>query len=680
MKTENMKISCRVRGDWFQVPCFEGDKKIRWLGEEALARYLKLKPPSFVPNREEVINDIRKTVGGAILDPEDLIKDVLDDNDFISIVLETDRPDPKLQSAEIKYVPEQIHGGTIDLPTEYMLLDGYSLSTDDLLQLGKNRFKIKLTKESEEKVSKSRELIDNLVKENKTVYGITTGFGKFARTVIEKKKLEELQENLIRSHAAGVGPALNPDKTRMLLALRINILAKGHSGISLKTLRQLIDAFNESCLPWVPEQGTVGASGDLAPLSHLALGLMGEGHMWSPQTGWGDAAYVLESHNLTPIQLQAKEGLAMINGTQLITSIGAEAVERCASISRQADVVASLTLEVLKGTSRAFDSDVHAVRPHKGQQLVARRLRSLLHSETYPSEIAQSHRFCNRVQDAYTLRCAPQVHGIVHDTIDFVRGLLTTEMNSATDNPIVLADRGETISAGIFHGEYPAKALDYLAIGIHELAAMSERRTERLVNPAYSELPAFLVKDGGLNSGFMLARCTAAALVSENKTLCHPASVDSLSTSAGTEDHVSMGGFAARKCLQVVRNVEKVIAVELLAACQAIEFLRPLKTTVPLEEVYEVVRSKVRPWDKDRYMSPDIEAAGKLLKEGKIWQAARYNMGSSHNSQSVETRVFSPSTFTSSGELPAPGLPRKRKNSLQNDVKAAKARNPPNGV
>jgi histidine ammonia-lyase len=402
--------------------------------------------------------------------------------------------------------------------------------------------------------------------------------------------------------------------------------------------------------------------------------------MWSPATGWGDAKYVLESHNLTPISLEAKEGLALINGTQLITSIGAEACERAGLIAKQADVVAALTLEVLKGTSRAFDSDVHALRPHKGQQLVARRLRSLLHSETYPSEIAQSHRFCNRVQDAYTLRCAPQVHGIVHDTIDFVRGLITTEMNSATDNPIVLADRGETISAGNFHGEYPAKALDYLAIGIHELAAMSERRTERLVNPAYSELPAFLVKDGGLNSGFMLAHCTAAALVSENKTLCHPASVDSLSTSAGTEDHVSMGGFAARKCLQVVRNVEKVVAIELLAACQAIEFLRPLKTTQPLEEVIKVVRSVVAPWDKDRYMSPDIAAAGKLLKEGKIWQAARHHMESYHSNQSVETRVFSPSTFTSSGELPAPGLPRKRKNSLQTDAKTAKARNPPNGL
>lgn len=316
--------------------------------------------------------------------------------------------------------------------------------------------------------------------------------------------------------------------------------------------------------------------------------------------------------------------------------------------------------------------------------MVAKRLRSLLHSDTYPSEIAQSHRFCDKVQDAYTLRCTPQVHGITHDTIDFVRGIITIEMNSATDNPIVLAERGETISAGNFHGEYPAKAMDYLAIGIHELASMSERRVERLVNPAYSELPAFLVKDGGLNSGFMLAHCTAAALVSENKTLCHPASVDSLTTSAGTEDHVSMGGFAARKCLQVVRNVEKVIAIELLAACQAIEFLRPLKTTQPLEEVYKVVRSVVAPWDKDRYMSPDIHHATKLLKDEKIWNAVKLHIENYHSTQDVETRVFSPSTFTLGEQRPYIGPGRKRKISVSEVLKVGLmvkgAKVPNNGV
>ena len=284
-----MKISCRVRGDWFQVPCRAATLTVRQLGEEALKRYLKLRPPSFVPNREEVVHDIRRTQGGAILDPEDRIEDVLDDNDFVSVVLDTDRPDPGLSEAEVKYVPSQVPGGKFALPDVFLSLDGNTLSIDDLVQLGKGRYKIKLTKDAEEMVRKSRAVIDQIVKENRVVYGITTGFGKFARTVIEKDKLKELQENLIRSHAAGVGRALTPDKTRMLLALRINVLAKGYSGISLGTLRQYIDAFNASCLSWVPEQGTVGASGDLAPLSHLALGMMGEGQMWSPATGWGDA-------------------------------------------------------------------------------------------------------------------------------------------------------------------------------------------------------------------------------------------------------------------------------------------------------------------------------------------------------------------------------------------------------
>ncbi|XP_018007178.2 histidine ammonia-lyase, partial [Hyalella azteca] len=431
-------------------------------------------------------------------------------------------------------------------------------------------------------------------------------------------------------------------------------------------------ASSASCLPWVPEKGTVGASGDLAPLSHLALGMLGEGRMWSPSTGWGDAKYVMESHNLKPIVLGAKEGLALINGTQFITAIGTLALSKAENIVRQCDVVAALTLEVMKGTSRAFDSEVMALRHHKGQKLVAERLRALLHSDTYPSEIAESHRFCDRVQDAYTLRCCPQVHGVVHDTIDFVRSVLIDEMNAATDNPLVLSGRGEIISAGNFHGEYPAKACDFLAIAVHELASISERRIERLVNPALSELPAFLVKEGGLNSGFMIAHCTAASLVSENKVLCHPASVDSLTTSAGTEDHVSMGGFAARKALTVVENVEYVIAIELLAACQAIEFLRPLKTSAPLEEVIKTVRAVVGSWDEDRYMAPAIDAVRELLKEGKIWHAVRHHIDHYTHSQSIETRVFSPTmSFVGSGP---PKLQRKRKNSLNQTTPAKQIR------
>ncbi|KAK2832235.1 hypothetical protein Q7C36_015697 [Tachysurus vachellii] len=505
-------------------------------------------------------------------------------------------------------------------PDEYFSIDGNSLTTADLVFLGKGFCKIKLSAEAEERVIRAENVIEKILSENQVVYGVNTGFGKFAQTVVRKDQLKELQENLVRSTSAGVGPPLSPERTRMLLALRINVLAKGHSGISLETLQKMVLAFNASCLSWVPEQGTVGASGDLAPLAHLALGLMGEGRMWSPQTGWTDAMTVLEGHGLTPISLKPKEGISLINGTQMISSLGAEAVERAEAISRQADVIASLTVEMLKGTNKAFDMDVHVVRPHPGQILVAQRFRSLLHSDVFPSEIADVKSY-KGVQDAYTLRCCPQVHGITNDTISFVKCILNTELNSATDNPLVFPERGITISAGNFHGEYPAKALDFLAIGVHELGSISERRIERLCNPSLSNLPAFLVKDGGLNTGFMMAHCTAAALVSENKVLCHPASVDSLSTSAATEDHVSMGGWAARKALKVVEHVEQVLAIELLTACQALEFHRPLKTTAPLEKVYELLRSVVRPWDKDRVMSSDIEEAHKLLLEEKVWEA-----------------------------------------------------------
>ncbi|XP_022202484.2 histidine ammonia-lyase-like [Nilaparvata lugens] len=632
-----MKVSVRIHGEWIQIPCKEG-ATISFLGEEAIRKYQRLRNVEF---HDEKIQDIRRARGGVILDPLDLVIDVLDDNDFITVSLSSDVKKSSIIPEELKFVLDPLPN-SFEPSDEFIFLDGSSLFIEDLQKLGRGAYKIKLTHEAEENIKRSRALIDKILNENKVIYGITTGFGNFARTNIEKSKLEELQCNVIRSHAAGVGNPLSPERTRMLLALRINVLAKGYSGISLQTMGKLINAFNASCLSYVPEQGSVGASGDLAPLSHLALGLMGEGKMWSPSTGWGDATEVLAANGLTPMTLLAKEGICLINGTQLITSLGAEAVERAEMVARQADVIAALTLEVLKGTSRAFDSDVQAVRPHKGQIAVAKRLRALLHSETYPSQIAESHRFCNRVQDAYTLRCCPQVHGIVHDTIDFIKQVVTVEINSATDNPIVFAERGEIISAGNFHGEYPAKALDFLAVGVHELASMSERRIERLVNPALSELPAFLVKDGGLNSGFMLAHCTAASLVSENKVLCHPSSVDSLSTSAAQEDHVSMGCFSARKALQVVENVEHVLAIELLAACQAIEFLRPLKTTVPLEEVYNTVRSVVRPLDKDRFMSPDIEAATKLLKDNKIWSAVKHHIDYYHEPLELETRVFSP--------------------------------------
>lgn len=500
-------------------------------------------------------------------------------------------------------------------------LDGFSLTCEDLYELGFGNCAIKLTNESLETVRKARNFLEEgILATNKVTYGVNTGFGRFANTVISKDDLALLQYNLIVDSAAGLGDPLSLERTRRLLALRINVLAKGYSGISEKTLQQYIDAFNASCLSWVPEKGTVGASGDLAPLAHLALGLLGEGKMWSSRTGWTEASDALHLNGLQPLNLTAKEGLSLINGTQFITALGVEALVRAENICRQADFVAGMTLEALKGTISAFDADLHKVRPHPGQNKVASRMRAILHSKKYHSEIAESHKNCAKVQDAYSLRCIPQVHGVTNDVLLFVRGILETEINSATDNPIVFADREKIVSGGNFHGEYPAKSLDFLAIAIHEIANISERRIERLIHPGYSGLPAFLTSEGGLNSGFMVAHCTAAALVSENKTLCHPASVDSITTSAGTEDHVSMGGWAARKALKVVENVEEVVGLELLSACQGLEFHRPLKTTPPLEALHKLVRSVARAWDKDRFMAPDMEASTELLRSNKVWE------------------------------------------------------------
>uniref|UniRef100_A0A8C9YSN7 Histidine ammonia-lyase n=1 Tax=Sander lucioperca TaxID=283035 RepID=A0A8C9YSN7_SANLU len=604
-----MRVSLYVRGEWFRVPFGGPSASVRSLGSEALRRYHQAKKLEDGDREREF--SMRRCQGGELLHPEDRAEDVLEDEDFVQMGkgLQLITCSPFLN-------PGANRQTSYKEPKEYISLDGKSLTTAALVSLGQGLFKIKLTPEAQGKAIKCREVIDAFIREDRVVYGVNTGFGMFARTLIPKEQLAQLQANVIRSHCAGVSAPLSVERTRMLLVLRINVLAKGYSGVSKETIDAMIKAFNASCLSWVPEKGTVGASGDLAPLAHLTLGLMGEGRMWSPQSGWADAKAVLEGHGLKPLILKPKEGIALINGTQLISSLGAEAVERALGVARQADIIAALSFEALKGTTKAFHT-IHAARPHPGQMEVAARLRSLLDSDVFPSQISESHRSCDRVQDAYTLRCIPQVHGVVHDTIAFVQKVISTELNSATDNPLVFAETGEIMSGGNFHGEYPAKALDYLAIGVHELASISERRIERLVNPALSELPAFLVQDGGLNSGFMIAHCTAAALVSESKALCHPSSVDSLSTSAATEDHVSMGGWAARKALRVVEHVEQVLAIELLAACQALEFLRPLKTTTPLEKVHELLRSVVSPWDKDRIMSPDIEAAHALVRQQK---------------------------------------------------------------
>ncbi|GMR34715.1 hypothetical protein PMAYCL1PPCAC_04910, partial [Pristionchus mayeri] len=662
-----MRLQIHVGVECISVACDEAET-IGEVARRSIAKLLKLKPSVFdrFDMTYKQYREIRRVIGNSLLDPDDACGDILKENEFIQLVLHPlDEEEPsdeeklaemreKIKAKESKRItfefeePER-RAGVGKTPTELLILDGESLQPSDLAKCERGEVLLQLSLEAEDHIRRGRDLLERIASEHKTVYGITTGFGTFANVRIDKHQLEQLQLNLIRSHAAGYGQPLAPPRARMLLALRINILAKGHSGISLENIKKMIAAFNAFCVSYVPQQGTVGCSGDLAPLAHLALGLLGEGRMWSPITGWDDAAVVLKRNNLQPMKLGPKEGLALINGTQMVTSLGALAVERATNIALQADVIAALSLDVLKGTSRAYDPDIHRIRPHKGQNETAARLRALLHSDANPSQIAESHRNCNRVQDAYTLRCVPQVHGVVHDTIAFVRGIITTELNSATDNPLVFADREEIISGGNFHGEYPAKALDFLAIGVHELAQMSERRLERLVNKDLSGLPTFLTPDGGLNSGFMMIQVTAASLVSENKVLCHPSSADSIPTSCNQEDHVSMGGFAARKALTVIEHVEAVLAMELLAACQGLEFLKPLISTAPLNKVYELVRTVSPPLNRDRFMQPEIAEVIQLIRENKVWECVAPHLATLEEMEALDPDALRLETKTPTG-------------------------------
>ncbi len=489
-------------------------------------------------------------------------------------------------------------------------LDGSSLSLEQLILIAANQAQVSLSQSAQEKVIASRNLVDRIIVEHKVVYGVTTGFGQFADVVIPAEKVEELQYNLIRSHSAGVGPHFSRDIARMIMTLRANVLARGRSGISLEVLQLLIDCLNQDIYPLIPQKGSVGASGDLAPLAHLAAVLIGEGQAQLGDFS-GSGAEVLTKAGLKPCKLQAKEGLALINGTQVMTAVGAKALHSALRLIKLADIAGALSLEALKGTKVAFDERIHCERPYDGQLACAANLRRLLRD----SEIMESHRDCGKVQDSYTLRCIPQVHGPVRDTVNYINKMLAIEMNSATDNPMVFAEDKVLLSGGNFHGQSVAFLMDFLKIAVAELANISERRIERLVNPALSELPAFLVADGGLNSGFMLAQVTAAALVSENKVFCHPASVDSIPTSANKEDHVSMGTIAARHALEVVENVEQVLAIEILTAAQALEFLKPLKPARPLLAVLAKIRSAVDPWDKDRNMAQAIQAVRQILPE-----------------------------------------------------------------
>ncbi len=502
-------------------------------------------------------------------------------------------------------------------------IDGNSLSIEELVAVSRNFAEVDLADYAAAKIIKSRQFVEKIVRENRTVYGINTGFGELANTSISPRDTAKLQENLIRSHAVGIGEPLAEDVVRGIILLRANALAKGYSGVRQELIEFLVRLLNQRVYPYIPAQGSVGASGDLAPLAHLALVIMGEGECLENGTRV-PAQRVLEEKGLKPMKILAKEGLGLINGTQLMAALGCLVVEDAGVLLKNAQIAGSMSLEGLKGTARALDEKIHRLRPYPGQIKVAANLRRLVEG----SEIIASHVHCEKVQDAYTLRCMPQVLGPIADTIDYARKVLSIEINSATDNPLVFPEEEEVISGGNFHGEPLAFVMDYLGIALAEIASISERTIDRLVNPHVSGLPPFLTGNSGLNSGFMIAQYTAAALVSENKVLAHPASVDSIPTSAGQEDHVSMGSIAARSAARIVENVRNVMAIEMLCAAQAIDF--HLEEYLPgkgTHAAHRLIRQHVPYLEVDRILYKDIEKIHQLVASGAIVSAVESEIG-----------------------------------------------------
>ncbi|HMC83576.1 MAG TPA: histidine ammonia-lyase [Candidatus Polarisedimenticolia bacterium] len=501
-------------------------------------------------------------------------------------------------------------------------IDGNSLSLEEVDRVAGRKARAVLSSSARRRMERGRRIIENLARGEDLVYGVNTGFGGLKGVRVPVDRLEILQANLIRSHCAGVGELLTAEQTRALMLLRANVLARGNSGVRPEVVDLLLAMLDRDLLPPIPSQGSVGASGDLAPLAHLVLAMIGEGRLRYAGRLL-PAAPALRRARLRPLRLRAKEGLSLINGTQLMTALGTLALIRAENLLLHADLAGALSLEALQGSRRAFDRRIEKLRPHPGQAASAANLRTLLAH----SEIEKSHARCGRVQDSYALRCMPQVHGAARDALVHVRGVLEREVNAVTDNPILFPAEGILISAGNFHGEPVAMVLDYLAIAVAEVASISERRIERLTNPDLSGLPAFLSPDPGLHSGFMMAQVTAAALVSENKGLAHPASVDSIPTSASQEDHVSMGAWAARKAVQVLENAERVVAIELMAGCQGLDFLAPLATSRPLEAARRAVRRVIPRLESDRVLSEDIVRMTALLRAGDIRGAVERETG-----------------------------------------------------
>lgn len=495
-------------------------------------------------------------------------------------------------------------------------LTGTNITIEDLAYIArakKGQVELKIHPESLKKMKSSREVILNIVKKGKPVYGINTGFGALASKQIATEDLEQLQYNLIRSHCTGVGKPFSREVTRAIMLSRANCLIQGFSGVTPETIALLLDFINLGIHPVIPEKGSVGASGDLAPLSHIALALIGEGDVeYEGKILRSD--FVLHSLGKEPARLGPKDGLALINGTSVMLALGSLALIEAKKIVRYADIISCLTLDAVRGTPAAFDERISRLKPQPGQVDVSRNLLTLIKG----SEIAVSHKEDGKVQDPYSLRCIPQVHGACRQTLRHAEEVLNIELNSVTDNPLVFVDTGDVVSGGNFHGEALALCMDYLAMGLSEICNIAERRVEKMMNPHFSDLPAFLTKNSGLNSGLMIAHVTMAALASENKYLCHPASVDSIPTSTDKEDHVSMGVTSGRKLHEVIDNVQHGLAIELLCNTQGIEFLRPMKTSPALEKVVAHVRKHVLPIGDDRAFHKDIENLKRLIETDEL--------------------------------------------------------------
>ncbi len=506
---------------------------------------------------------------------------------------------------------------------ETQVLTGDELEVHHVWAVAVDGATVELSDAARDRMRASREVVERAAGSPERTYGVNTGFGRLVTQTIPGELVEELQVRVLRSHACGVGEPYPAEIVRAALLLRANALANGASGTREEVAELLLDLLSRGVLPRVPSRGSVGASGDLAPLAHLALPLIGEGEAWfGGELLPGDEA--LARAGLEPLRLRAKEGLSLINGTQFMAAFGALGVVRARRLATVADIACALSLEALQGSRVAFSPAVQALRPLRGQAESAENVLRLLEG----SAVMESHRWCDRVQDAYSLRCAPQVHGACRDLLRYVEETVSVELNAATDNPLVLLDEGQIVSAGNFHGQPLAFALDTLTMAASELANISERRTERLVNPHLSDgLPAFLAVDGGLNSGFMIPQYVAAALVSENKSLAYPASVDSIPTSAGQEDHVSMGNAAGLKAWQVVANAERALAIELLAGAQAVEFLAPLAPGRGSEAARRFVRSLSPRLVEDRPLSADIEAVAAAIRDASVVDAVEAEVG-----------------------------------------------------